>query len=91
MDDKKVYSNIDLLKFFFSFFIIMIHTSLFADVNTTVDYIFVNIITRIAVPFFFLSSGFFFAKSFEYNKQKKVAGTKTNFKRLRKIEEFIKS
>lgn len=86
MDDKKVYSNIDLLKFFFSFFIIMIHTSLFADVNTTVDYIFVNIITRIAVPFFFLSSGFFFAKSFEYNKQKKVAGTKTNFKRLRKIE-----
>lgn len=86
MEDKKVYSNIDLLKFIFSFFIVMIHTSLFADVNITVHYIFENIITRIAVPFFFVSSGFFFAKSFEYNKQKKVAGTKTNFKRLRKIE-----
>lgn len=86
MEDKKVYSNIDLLKFIFSFFIVMIHTSLFADVNATVHYIFENIITRIAVPFFFVSSGFFFAKSFEYNKQKKVAGTKTNFKRLRKTE-----
>lgn len=86
MEDKKVYSNIDLLKFIFSFFIVMIHTNIFADVNPTVDYIFGNIITRIAVPFFFISSGFFFAKSFEYNKQKKVAGTKTNFKRLRKTE-----
>lgn len=86
MEDKKVYSNIDLLKFIFSFFIVMIHTSLFADVNETAHYIFENIITRIAVPFFFVSSGFFFAKSFEYNKQKKVAGTKTNFKRLRKTE-----
>lgn len=86
MEDKKVYSNIDLLKFIFSFFIIIIHTNAFCDVNEVADYAFGNIITRIAVPFFFVSSGFFFAKSFEYNKQKKVAGTKTNFKRLRKIE-----
>lgn len=86
MEDKKVYSNIDLLKFIFSFFIVMIHTSPFADVNETVHYVFENIITRVAVPFFFVSSGFFFAKSFEYSKQKKIAGTKTNFKRLRKTE-----
>ncbi len=86
MEDKKVYSNIDLLKFIFSFFIIMIHTTPFIDVNATADYVFSNIITRIAVPFFFLSSGFFFAKSFEYNKYKKIAKTKTNFKRLRKTE-----
>lgn len=84
MEDKKVYSNIDLLKFIFSFFIIMIHTNAFSDVNATADYVSGNIITRIAVPFFFISSGFFFAKSFEYNKQKKIAKTKVNFKRFRK-------
>lgn len=86
MEDKKVYSNIDLLKLVFSFLVIMLHTAAFADINTTVDYFFTGIITRLAVPFFFISSGFFFAKSFEYNKQKKIAKTKTNFKRLRKNE-----
>ena len=84
--EKKIYSFVDVLKFVFSFFIIMIHVDLFSDINESVYYFSANILTRIAVPFFFAASGFFFAKSFEYSKQKRIAKTKSNVKRLRKTE-----
>lgn len=84
--EKKIYSCVDVLKFVFSFFIIMIHVNIFSDVNESLYYFSANILTRIAVPFFFAASGFFFAKSFDYSKQKKISNTKSNFKRLRKTE-----
>ena len=84
--EKKMYSFVDVLKIVFAFFIIMIHSDIFFDVNESLHYFTTNILTRIAVPFFFAASGFFFAKSLDYSKQKKVSKTKSNFKRLRKTE-----
>ena len=84
--EKKIYSFVDVLKIVFAFFIIMIHSDIFFDVNESLHYFTTNILTRIAVPFFFAASGFFFAKSLDYSKQKKVSKTKSNFKRLRKTE-----
>ena len=84
--EKKIYSFVDVLKFVFSYFIIMIHVDLFNDVNESLHYFSANILTRIAVPFFFAVSGFFFAKSLDYSKERKIAKTKSNLKRLKKTE-----
>ena len=35
--EKKIYSFVDVLKFVFSYFIIMIHVDLFNDVNESPD------------------------------------------------------
>lgn len=86
VEEKKIFSFVDLLKFVFSFFIIMIHVDIFSDISPSLNYFFVNILTRVAVPFFFAVSGFFFVRSFDFSKQKKLSKTKSNFKRLRKTE-----
>lgn len=67
--DKK-YNSIDLTKFLMSFLIIAIHTDPLITYNTNANYILVNIIARLAVPFFFITSGFFFSKYNEWYSQK---------------------
>lgn len=86
MEEKRVYSFVDLAKFVFSFFIVMIHIDIFSDMNSALNYFTVNILTRIAVPFFFAVSGFFFVKSLDFSKKKTLSKTKSNFKRLKKTE-----
>lgn len=56
------YSCIDLMKFVASILVICIHTHPFYHISKDFNYLFVHLITRIAVPFFFISSGFFFFK-----------------------------
>lgn len=61
------YRFIDIFKFFCSFLIIGIHSEPFADISI-LDNAF-GILTRIAVPFFFISSSFFlFKKEFSWKK-----------------------
>lgn len=60
---SKQYNSIDIMKFICSILIICIHTLPLVSVNPLLDDILVGILSRIAVPLFFISSGFLF-----YNK-----------------------
>ena len=59
--------TIDLFKFISSILIIGIHTNLLIDINDTMNFAFVDIICRLAVPFFAVCSGYFLSKSLAKN------------------------
>ena len=66
MVNKRNYS-IDVLKFFCILGVIIIHTHPFANVQESIflgEYIatIINIIPRVCVPLFFISTGYFFYK-----------------------------
>ncbi len=56
---SKNYSGIDYFRFIASLLIIAIHTSPLASFSETGDFILTRVAARIAVPFFFMTSGFF--------------------------------
>lgn len=53
-------NSIDIFRFVCAIMVVMIHTNPFVDKNIYLGYIFSQIIPRIAVPFFFLTSGYFY-------------------------------
>lgn len=59
---KNRYSTIDLMKFLFSFLVIAIHTRPFRGTSLYADYFLSDVLSRIAVPFFFAVSGYFLCK-----------------------------
>ena len=58
----KKYPLIDILKYAFAFLVIAIHTFPFSDISPAFNLIFIASLCRIAVPFFFIASAFFFFK-----------------------------
>ena len=56
--EKRNYNSIDLAKFFAAILVVAIHSRPFAS-NELADYFFTSFL-RIAVPFFFVATGFFF-------------------------------
>jgi len=54
----KQYKTLDFAKFVCAILVIIIHTAPFSSYSSILDFGFRNIITVIAVPFFFLTSGF---------------------------------
>ena len=61
--------SIDIFRYVAAVLIVVIHTSLFCDLNATLGVIFVDIIARIAVPFFFAVAGFFYINKLEQGKK----------------------
>ena len=57
------YNSIDILKFIASFFVVMIHVSMFSDVNPYLNLFITHGVARLAVPLYFLTSAFFFYKN----------------------------
>lgn len=57
--EKKEFVMLDHWRVLCAFFVAAIHLSPFRDVSPLVDFLICNIIARVAVPFFFLISGFF--------------------------------
>lgn len=57
--NKQYYYGIDVIKLICAFIVVSIHTTLFMDINDQLYFIYSNYITRFAVPFFFISSGYF--------------------------------
>lgn len=53
------YESIDFMKFICSIMVIAIHTSPLENISNDLNYILINSICRIAVPFFFIASGYF--------------------------------
>ncbi len=84
---KENYSSIDLFKFICAVLIVYIHTTPLSSFSMELDYYIKNIFTRVAVPFFFASSGFFFFKkiTFENGKIKKCKeNTKLFFTQIKR-------
>ena len=72
---------IDVFKFIFSILIIMLHTHFLYSTGTGYHYFSLGLL-RLAVPFFFVCSGYFFARKI-YNKQSEIKIiTKEYIKRL---------
>lgn len=69
--EKKYYYGIDCLKLICSFLVVSIHTTMFHELNPQMYYFYHNYITRFAVPFFFLCSGFFFAMGLKMDVSRK--------------------
>lgn len=59
MNEKKRYAGIDWMRFIAAFLIVAIHTSPLASKSITADFVLTRVIARVAVPFFFMTSGFF--------------------------------
>lgn len=59
MKDKTVYTGLDGFRLIAALLVVAIHTSPLAVVNGTADFMLTRIVARVAVPFFFMASGFF--------------------------------
>lgn len=59
MSKNKSYTGVDYFRLISAYLIIAIHTSPLTSVSATGDFIFTRIVARTAVPFFFMTSGFF--------------------------------
>ena len=70
MNKKEGYAGIDYFRMIAAFLIIAIHTSPLATYNNTADFILTRIVARTAVPFFFMTSGFFMIAKYNYNSDK---------------------
>lgn len=56
---KKQYAAVDILKFTCALLVVTIHTAPFMDISPDIDFFIVQILGRLAVPFFFIISGYF--------------------------------
>ena len=70
MSSRKGYIGIDYFKFVAAFLVIAIHTSPLATFTENGDFILTRIIARVAVPFYFMTSGFFLISRYAYNTDK---------------------
>ena len=61
MMNKKEYIAVDIFKVFCALCVASLHLLPFADISPQFLFWFNQVLGRIAVPFFFISSGFFFA------------------------------
>jgi len=64
------YTGIDYFRIISAILIIAIHTSPLTSYSETADFILTRIIARIAVPFFFMTSGFFLISRYTPNAKK---------------------
>ncbi len=62
---RKEYTGIDCFRVIAAFLVIAIHTSPLAGLGETADFILTRVIARVAVPFFFMASGFFLLSDME--------------------------
>ncbi|WP_308637951.1 serine racemase VanT catalytic subunit [Paenibacillus silvisoli] len=63
MDAKRSYGWLDLAKLAAALLVIANHTGPLASWSGEADFVLTNVISRLAVPFFFMASGFFFFRS----------------------------
>ncbi len=70
MTKNKAYTGIDYFRFVAALLVVAIHISPLSAYSETGDFIFTRIIARVAVPFFFMTSGFFLISRYNYNNDK---------------------
>lgn len=70
MTKNESYSGIDYFRFIAALLIVAIHTSPLSSFSETGNFIFTRIVSRISVPFFFMTSGFFLISRYTCNAEK---------------------
>lgn len=65
MPEARSYRGLDLFKLIMALFVVAIHSGFLSDVNGQASFIIIQVFSRMAVPFFFIASGFFFSKGLE--------------------------
>ena len=60
MAGNRSYGSLDLFKLFAAMLVIANHTGPLASLSSTADFALTDIISRLTVPYFFMTSGFFF-------------------------------
>ncbi len=73
---------IDVMKFICAIFIVGIHSGIVSNENSSIQWYIENIIFRIAVPFFFIASGFLFGKKYLKDKNRLKENSIKQVKRL---------
>ncbi len=66
MERRKEYKSLDVFKFIFALFVVMIHAKPFMDISETMNWFISNTIFNLAVPFFFITSGFLIFEKLKY-------------------------
>lgn len=66
-ENHKRYDSINIMRVICAFLVISLHTSIFASINLGLNSIIAKGIARIAVPFFFISTGYFMVKNITKN------------------------
>lgn len=86
---RKTYEAIDIAKIISAMLVVCIHTFPLADISEQANFVLVSILARLAVPFFFISSAYFFFQKIDFNKTYRdsanVQVLKRYLKRLLKI------
>ena len=77
--NKLHYPWIDHVKYIVSFLVLIIHFRPLSDYNSVIDFSSAHILARIAVPFFFISSGYFIGVN-GLSKENVIKSVKKNFK-----------
>ena len=64
MRKSKNYFGIDMFRLLAAFLVVAVHTSPLCSINPAADFVLTRILARLAVPFFFVTSGFFLVKRY---------------------------
>lgn len=70
---------VDIFKFICAFFVIGIHTSVFSDISSKFNFFFTQIVCRVAVPFFIVTTGYFIGKKLTFNNNKVENSENNNY------------
>ena len=65
LDEKTEFIAVDFFRLLFAIGIVALHLAPMQDINETLNYFVVHVLTRLGVPFFFLVSGFFLQKKIQ--------------------------
>ena len=68
--NKKSYVGIDYFRVIAAILVVAIHTSPLADISEICDFAFTRIIARVAVPFFFVTSGYFVISRYAHDSKR---------------------
>ena len=82
---KRQYSAIDIARYISALLVVCIHTFPFLEISETFNTYWIHTICRLAVPFFFTTSGFFFFRNYAQSDQENDARLKKAVLRLLKI------
>ena len=85
--NKAEFSCIDIMKFFMAICVIAIHTRPFVEIDNDIFQALYEVIVRVAVPYFFMSSGYLLFKKLDYpyNDKKSIEKIKTNIVKTAKM------
>lgn len=88
MAEQREYGGLDYFRILCAIFVIAIHTAPLATINKEIDFAFTYILGRIAVPFFFMVTGFFFFQKISNDRQKNVEFLKSFILKITKLYLF---